>query len=164
MPTDAELLASYLADRDVACPGCGYNLRGSSGTCCPECGAPLGFSLGQTAIHRRELWLIRSALIVLVVHAGVQLVGGTVNLVRVLSYPGRIDWLYCGTVLVSSLACLGVASVAGWLLVRSRRIGLSSGRQMYVVFLKLLAVLVVVYLGSEFLLLGGSYLLAWMLQ
>jgi len=91
-------------------------------------------------------------------------VGGTVNLVRVLSYPGRIDWLYCGTVLVSSLACLGVASVAGWLLVRSRRIGLSSGRQMYVVFLKLLAVLVVVYLGSEFLLLGGSYLLAWMLQ
>jgi hypothetical protein len=28
----------FLADRDAACPRCGYNLRGSAGTACPECG------------------------------------------------------------------------------------------------------------------------------
>lgn len=30
-------LRSYLAERDVACPGCGYNLRGLSTDRCPEC-------------------------------------------------------------------------------------------------------------------------------
>lgn len=30
-------LASYLADRDEACPSCGYNLRGLASDRCPEC-------------------------------------------------------------------------------------------------------------------------------
>ena len=34
-------LAAYLAERDVACPGCGYNLRGVTGGVCPECGREL---------------------------------------------------------------------------------------------------------------------------
>lgn len=34
----AERLTKYLADRDVACPKCGYNLRGNAGEWCPECG------------------------------------------------------------------------------------------------------------------------------
>ncbi len=35
----AERLARYLADRDdIACPQCGYNLRGIRGEACPECG------------------------------------------------------------------------------------------------------------------------------
>lgn len=34
-------LTAYLADRDVACPGCGYNLCGLLGTTCPECGREL---------------------------------------------------------------------------------------------------------------------------
>jgi hypothetical protein len=38
---DAELLARYLADRDVPCPKCGYNLRTLSGRCCTECGTAL---------------------------------------------------------------------------------------------------------------------------
>ncbi len=38
-PTDdvAQLL-TYLATRDVPCPGCGYNLRGLARPNCPECG------------------------------------------------------------------------------------------------------------------------------
>jgi hypothetical protein len=36
-----EQVTLYLADRDVACPGCGYNLRGIRGLSCPECSAPL---------------------------------------------------------------------------------------------------------------------------
>ena len=33
-------LRAYLADRDVKCPGCGYNLRGLAATRCPECSRP----------------------------------------------------------------------------------------------------------------------------
>lgn len=34
-------LIEYLADRDMACPGCRYNLRGLREPRCPECGADL---------------------------------------------------------------------------------------------------------------------------
>jgi hypothetical protein len=37
MRTADELLVEFLGERDVACPGCGYNLRGVSGARCPEC-------------------------------------------------------------------------------------------------------------------------------
>jgi hypothetical protein len=35
-PVEGELKA-FLAERDVACPGCGYSLRGLSQSACPEC-------------------------------------------------------------------------------------------------------------------------------
>ncbi|MEM8758677.1 MAG: hypothetical protein AAGF47_12970 [Planctomycetota bacterium] len=35
---EAAELRAYLAERDVPCPGCGYNLRGVRETVCPECG------------------------------------------------------------------------------------------------------------------------------
>lgn len=43
IPSDpaAESLRLYLASRDVPCPRCGYNLRGSTSSSCPECGKPL---------------------------------------------------------------------------------------------------------------------------
>src|SRR5438132_695036 len=34
-----ELLRAYLAERDVPCESCGYNLRNALGVRCPECGA-----------------------------------------------------------------------------------------------------------------------------
>lgn len=33
-----DLLVEYLAERDIACEGCGYNLRGATTVQCPECG------------------------------------------------------------------------------------------------------------------------------
>ena len=36
--SDADLLKAYLAERDVACPCCGYNLRNLTSSRCPECG------------------------------------------------------------------------------------------------------------------------------
>jgi len=38
---DLNLLANYLAGRDVSCPTCGYNLRDLRGDQCPECGHSL---------------------------------------------------------------------------------------------------------------------------
>lgn len=34
-------LQAFVADRDVPCPACGYNLRGLRGRNCPECGLEL---------------------------------------------------------------------------------------------------------------------------
>lgn len=34
---DGAALRAFLADRDVPCPGCGYNLRGLTTERCPEC-------------------------------------------------------------------------------------------------------------------------------
>ena len=42
---DEQLLCAYLADRDVACPRCGYNVRGLTGDTCPECGSQLMLTL-----------------------------------------------------------------------------------------------------------------------
>jgi hypothetical protein len=34
---DREELRRYIAERDIPCPGCGYNLRGLASNRCPEC-------------------------------------------------------------------------------------------------------------------------------
>jgi hypothetical protein len=43
--SDEQLLKSYLADRDEACPACGYNLRGLASDACPECRQALRLSV-----------------------------------------------------------------------------------------------------------------------
>lgn len=45
---DASRLAAFLATRDEPCPGCGYNLRGLTGTSCPECKQHLMLHVGLT--------------------------------------------------------------------------------------------------------------------
>ena len=39
--SDGSLLQTFLADRDVPCPQCSYNLRDLHGSRCPECGEDL---------------------------------------------------------------------------------------------------------------------------
>ncbi|MBY0263560.1 MAG: hypothetical protein K2Q20_14535 [Phycisphaerales bacterium] len=47
---DPDELREYLADHDVSCVKCGYNLRGLRGDACPECGGPVvGAELFQLA-------------------------------------------------------------------------------------------------------------------
>ena len=43
---DVSALVEYLRDRDEPCPLCRYNLRGLTGTRCPECGRALRLSVG----------------------------------------------------------------------------------------------------------------------
>ncbi len=57
------LLASYLRDRDVPCPGCGYNLRGITTDRCPECSRAIalhvmGASTPLESTRRLSLWAI----------------------------------------------------------------------------------------------------------
>jgi predicted amidophosphoribosyltransferase len=40
---EARLLREFLAERDVLCPRCGYNLRGLDKPYCPECGLAIRF-------------------------------------------------------------------------------------------------------------------------
>ncbi len=40
-PSTPERIRRMLADKDVPCPSCEYNLRGVQGGCCPECGRDL---------------------------------------------------------------------------------------------------------------------------
>jgi hypothetical protein len=43
---DDAALREFLGSRDVPCPLCGYNLRGLTGTMCPECARELRLSVG----------------------------------------------------------------------------------------------------------------------
>ncbi len=43
---DNEGLRQHLADRDLPCPGCGYNLRGLPDPVCPECRQELQLTVG----------------------------------------------------------------------------------------------------------------------
>jgi hypothetical protein len=49
---DRGFLRAYLADRDVACPQCGYNLRALTGDTCPECGEKL--ALGVRMVEPKQ--------------------------------------------------------------------------------------------------------------
>lgn len=44
-----DLLARYLAHRDVPCPVCKYNLRDVKTAACPECGDPLVLKISRRA-------------------------------------------------------------------------------------------------------------------
>lgn len=51
-PELVRALEVFVAERDVPCPGCGYNLRGLGGSVCPECGLEvrLGVQLEEPAM------------------------------------------------------------------------------------------------------------------
>ena len=49
---DAGLLRAYLADRDVACPQCKYNLRNLVGATCPECGEALQLRVSPVELRQ----------------------------------------------------------------------------------------------------------------
>ncbi|MEO1716444.1 MAG: hypothetical protein AAFR76_04970 [Planctomycetota bacterium] len=61
--SDADQLRAYLAERDVPCPRCGYNLRGVTEPVCPECEFSLTLELHGRNVDRdrrvqRTLFLI----------------------------------------------------------------------------------------------------------
>jgi predicted RNA-binding Zn-ribbon protein involved in translation (DUF1610 family) len=66
---DEQLLASYLAHRDVPCTSCGYNLRGITSGTCPECGRPIVINITIRHFDRTTLpWFL--AIILYAIAAG----------------------------------------------------------------------------------------------
>lgn len=106
---DADLVRAFLATRDVACPGCGYNLRGLAGTRCPECERPvtLGVSAWGGARHRRRAAVLMGLILAAI---GVQLVIWVLGVGLAAGLP---DWMRLGTFVL-----LGVMAVEGAVLAR----------------------------------------------
>lgn len=81
-PPHTHPLATYLANRDVPCPSCGYNLRNLAASNCPECGEPLELRLTPpNALNARYLacvlamggaWSVMTTILALVTPAAVQ--------------------------------------------------------------------------------------------
>jgi hypothetical protein len=53
--SEADLLRQFLLGRDVACPGCGYNLRDLTGGVCPECGQEIVLHLQLAELRQAAL-------------------------------------------------------------------------------------------------------------
>ena len=53
---DGGLLLAFLAERDVPCPLCGYNLRNLTRPQCPECRKDLALTVGVKKLN--FLWLL----------------------------------------------------------------------------------------------------------
>lgn len=66
---DAEALIDYVADRDVSCPACRYNLRGLAKPRCPECGHALRLTVGTEA-NINGTWILLLASILAPAGAG----------------------------------------------------------------------------------------------
>lgn len=49
------MLQIFLADRDVPCPACGYNIRQLQKDTCPECGRPLRLTIGIVGLS--NIWI-----------------------------------------------------------------------------------------------------------
>jgi hypothetical protein len=56
MSDAADMLRTYLAERDELCPGCAYNLRALTGTRCPECNQELVLRVGLA--EPRMAWFV----------------------------------------------------------------------------------------------------------
>jgi hypothetical protein len=63
-----DLVAAFLADHDVPCPRCGYNLRGLNASACPECSLKLNLGIHPAHGDGR---VVRWALITLIAFGGV---------------------------------------------------------------------------------------------
>ena len=104
------LLLAYLGGHDEPCPMCEYNLRGLTGTVCPECGEALRLrvSLSEPKMAAYLCGLI--GLSVGVGFSGIILAFGIVGTL-VWGYPGsEVDWM-----LVALVSQFVIEILAMWL-------------------------------------------------
>jgi hypothetical protein len=58
MSDDAAMVTAFLADRHVACPGCGYDLHGATEGRCPECGEAVVLEVESPRVSRLHAVLL----------------------------------------------------------------------------------------------------------
>ncbi len=112
--TDAELLRAFLADRDVRCPSCRYNLRGLPGTRCVECGEELELHVTHRRVRRRVRF---AAYVLLLLLPGSVVLYGAAGLVRAVDPIDRHRPIRFSEVLVQALIMLGgtvATAIVAW--------------------------------------------------
>lgn len=61
--SETQALLDFVAQREVPCPRCGYNLRGLTQPACPECGDKLKLTVGSLSPMNRAWLTMLSALL-----------------------------------------------------------------------------------------------------
>src|ERR1043165_5654464 len=84
--SDAESLREYLAARDAACPKCQYNLRGLTGSVCPECRREVRLSdIDEPEVHLTAAsWAGLFPLVLMALFAIPGIIGSGVGLIAAL--------------------------------------------------------------------------------
>jgi hypothetical protein len=118
--TRDEALLRFLANRDVPCPVCGYNLRSAASDRCPECGGQFEFCPGSLDL-RLGPWILM--LIAASIPLGfVVLALGSLGLVMVIEYAvGGRSALGIDHVVLGLLAVGVVCAAALWAMAKRRR-------------------------------------------
>lgn len=94
-PPPEPLLRQLLADRDVDCPVCRYNLRGLRSDHCPECGAHLDLRVGSIDLKLGPwLGLLLSVGLPFGFFAIFLLIILAFNLAGRMTTPAEIVWLF----------------------------------------------------------------------
>ena len=103
---DQEGLFSFLANHDVPCPACRYNLRSVRIAACPECGHQITLSVGSTTSMSTAWIALVSALLL---PAGL----GAIVIAALVMAGGDIGqaMTYADGPVVLGLLCLGLYSV-----------------------------------------------------
>lgn len=103
----AASLAAFLADRDVECPSCGYQLRGVNSTACPECGRVLRINDLRSSQVVLKKWVLPALIAVI----ALALVPFAVWMARSIDSAGTQDKLYMVLSLAIRVAVLGVPAL-----------------------------------------------------
>jgi hypothetical protein len=116
--SEPELIKAFVADRDVPCPACGYNLRGGQSMACAECGARLDLRVG-CADFKLSFWIF--SLLAIALPLGYAAATGAMLVVTVLEFGraaiGGNDW----PLFISHWMAPLVYAPVLWWLVRKRR-------------------------------------------
>lgn len=156
MATNGEVIKAFLADRDVACPGCGYNLRGCAAEMCSECGRRIEIGLRSDALTGVVRWWAIGSLAVNVLVAGAGLVQLAITIYR-FSSPYWEIWL---DLTIGILFLIYVVGLCGSLFVLKKLRGRAGGRE---IRLRGYPVIIVMFWLSMWLLLGPLLVSAFQL-
>ena len=90
--SDWSHLRGYLAERDIPCPVCRYNLRGLASASCPECGAQLDLRVRSIDLKLAP-WLL--CILATAIPAGFNGILSTIGAIGAINsaYWGSEDWL-----------------------------------------------------------------------
>lgn len=100
-PSDDARLIEFLRGRDVACPVCGYNLRGIQDSRCPECAEQL-----TIGVHRADLDLYSWYIGLIPLSGG--LFWSVLSLIlRVTVLLDEFAWAYLGVTVAFGISAFG---------------------------------------------------------